>query len=178
MTDFANTSHATLEALAAALAQAVQERRDLQLQLRARLLEAAAAILPELRAASARERDHQDALYSVVSAEPALFQRPRTRTVHGIKYGWVLGKSSIQIPDEDKTLKLIRAKVPAEQAALIIRVKESVDRHAVLDLSAQDLRRLGIVQVPGQDSPFVSLPKDAVDRLVDTLISETRQEAA
>lgn len=63
--------------------------------------------------------------------------------------------------------------MPEEQATLLVRVTEKVDRRAVLDLSAKDLRALGIRQLPGLDVPLVSLPKDDVDRLIDTLLAET-----
>ena len=164
-------THPALEALAERYAQAADARRDRQAALRARLLHAASELLPALRAASAAERDAHDALLAAVTAAPDLFVRPRTRTVHGVKYGWQTGKASIDIPDEARTLRLIRTKLPEDQQVLLIRVKEAVERRAVLDLTAQDLRRLGIVQVPGQDAPLVSLPKDAVDKLVDTLLA-------
>jgi hypothetical protein len=170
--------HPTLEALAAAYAQAVDARRDRQAALRARLLAASLDLVPALRAASAAERDAHDALLAAVTATPDLFRRPRTRTVHGVKYGWQAGKASIAIPDEAKTLALIKQKLPPEQQVLLIRVKESVERRAVLDLTAQDLRRLAITQVPGQDAPLVSLPKDDIDKLVDTLLAASAGEDA
>lgn len=172
----ATLGHPALEALAAAYAQAVDARRDRQAALRARLLAATLDLVPALRAAVASERDARAALFAAVEAAPGLFVRPRTRSHHGVKYGWAQGKASIEIPDEAKTLELIRKKLPPEQQVLLIRVKEAVERRAVLDLTAQDLRRLGIVQVPGIDAPLVQLPKDPADKLVDTLLSETEAE--
>lgn len=170
------TTHAELEGLAAAYAAAVAQRRERVMELRRRLFDAAADLLPALRAAAAAERDGRETLLSAVTDSPDLFARPRTRNAHGIKYGWQTGKASIDIPDEARTLKLIRTKLPPEQQELLIRVREAVERRAVLDLTAQDLRRLAIIQVPGVDAPLVSLPKDATDKLVDTLIAESAGE--
>lgn len=169
-------SHGLLEQLAAELAHAVEARRALVGQLRQALMATAAPLLPTLRLATASERDARATLLQAVTDAPALFARPRTRNAHGIKYGWQLGKPSIDIPDEARTVKLIRAQVAAEQALLLIRVTEKVDRRAVLDLSAKDLRRLGIRQVEAQDAPLVALPKDDLDKLVDTLLTETAGE--
>jgi hypothetical protein len=180
MTDFVprwttgdDISHRLLEALANELAQAAESRRTLVGQLRQELMTAAAPLLPALRTATAAERDAKSTLLQAVTDAPGLFAKPRTRNAHGVKYGWALGKPSIDIPDEARTLRLIRAKVPEEQATLLVRVTEKVDRRAVLDLSAKDLRALGIRQLPGLDVPLVSLPKDDVDRLIDTLLAET-----
>ena len=171
-------SHPLLEGIAAEYAWAVETRRDLVGRLRQALLEAAAPLLPKLRAATADERDARASLLGAVTAAPNLFAKPRTRNAHGIKYGWALGKPSIAIDDEARTLKLIRTKVPEDQQVLLIRVKETVDRRAVLDLSAKDLRTLGIRQIDGVDAPLVVLPKDDLDRLVDTLLAETAGEEA
>lgn len=171
-------SHRLLEELAEDYAQVVETRRRLTGLLRRALMDAAAPLLPGLRTATADERDARATLLQAVSDAPALFARPRTRNAHGIKYGWALGKPSIAIDDEARTLKLIRTKVPEDQQVLLIRVKETVDRRAVLDLSAKDLRTLGIRQIDGVDAPLVVLPKDDLDRLVDTLLAETAGEEA
>ncbi len=170
--------HRLLEGLAAGYSQAVETRRALVVGLRQAVLDAAIPHLPGLRVATADERDARATLLQAVSDAPALFARPRTRNAHGIKYGWALGKPSIAIDDEARTLKLIRTKVPEDQQVLLIRVKETVDRRAVLDLSAKDLRTLGIRQIDGVDAPLVVLPKDDLDRLVDTLLAETAGEEA
>jgi hypothetical protein len=172
-------THQTLEGMAAELASAVECRRALTAALRRRLLEVADQMAPPLREAAAAERDYRAALLSAVQDMPELFAKPRTRQAHGIKYGWQTGKPSIEIPDEARTIKLIREKVDPAQAVLLIRVKESVDKKAVLDLTAKDLRLIGIRQVDGTDAPLVSIPKDGVDALVDALLAEsTPQEAA
>lgn len=171
-------THQELEGMAAELATAVECRQRLTVALRQRLLAVAAELAPALREAAGAERDCCDALLEAVRGAPDLFAKPRTRTVHGIRYGWQLGKPSIEIADEAKTIKRIRETVNAAQQELLIRVTERVDRRAVLDLTAADLRRLGIRQLPGEDLPVVSLPKDGVDRLVETLLAEQAEVTA
>jgi hypothetical protein len=167
------TTHQSLEGMAAELASAVECRRALVSALRRRILDVAEEMAPPLREAAGAERDCRAALIDAVTGAPDLFHKPRTRTAHGIKYGWTTGKPSIEIPDEAKTIRLIREKVDAAQQELLIRVKESVDKRAVLDLTAKDLRMIGVRQIVGEDEPLVSVPKDAVDKLVETLLAES-----
>lgn len=173
-----DVTHQTLEGMAAELASAVECRRALTAALRRRLLEVRDELAPALREATASERDCKAALLGAVEIAPHLFRAPRTRQSHGIKYGWQTGKPSIEIPDEAKTIKLIREKVDEAQQALLIRVSEKVDKRAVLDLTAKDLRMLGIRQLDARDTPLVTIPKDEVDRLVDALLAEAEQEDA
>lgn len=173
-----DVTHQTLEGMAAELASAVECRRALTAALRRRILEVRDELAPALREATGAERDCKAALLAAVESAPHLFRQPRTRLSHGVKYGWQTGKPSIEIPDETKTIRLIREKVDEAQQALLIRVTEKVDKRAVLDLTAKDLRMLGIRQVEASDTPLVSIPKDEVDRLVDALLAESEREEA
>lgn len=167
------TTHQILEGMAAELASAVECRRALVGALRRRILEVAEEMAPPLREAAGAERDCRAALLEAVTGAPDLFHKPRTRNAHGIKYGWSVGKPSIEIPDEAKTIRLIREKVDAAQQELLIRTTERVNKRAVLDLTAKDLRLIGVRQIIGQDEPLVSIPKDSVDALVETLLAQS-----
>lgn len=165
-------THQTIEGLAAEYASAVEGRRALTAALRRRLLEVADELAPALREATAAERDCRAALVSAVEAAPELFAKPRTRTVHGVKYGWQTSKPRIEIPDEPRTLRLIREHVDPAQQELLIQVRESVSKTAVLDLEARWLRKLGIVQHGGEDGVVVKPVQDAADKLVSVLLAE------
>lgn len=165
-------SPAELEGLAAEYASAVESRRRLTDALRTRMLAAAAAILPALREATAAERDCRAALAAAVEMTPALFIKPRTRTAHGVKYGWQTGKARIEIADEARTIKLIRKHVEPAQQELLIHTQERVSKPAVLDLEARWLRLLGIVQHGGEERVVVKPIQDAADALVGALLAD------
>lgn len=167
-------THEALAGLAEEYASAVLARQQLVTDTRARLAAIAAEMAPALRAALAAERDARDTLAGAVEGAPDLFARPRTRTTHGIRYGWQTGKARIEIPDEAETIKRIE-RLPQGQGELLLQRKVSVYKPACLDLTAADLRRLGIRQIEGEDSVVVRVMDDATDRLVDALLADVSE---
>lgn len=165
-------THQVLEGMAAEYASAIECRRALEGALRRRLMAVADELAPALREAAGAERDCRDALISAVEDAPHLFGKPRSRTVHGIKYGWQAGKDRIEIPDEPRTIHLIRSRIDPAQQELLISRKESVYKPAVLDLTAKDLRLIGARQIPGDDSVICKPISDSVDALVNTLLAD------
>lgn len=169
------SNHEALAGLAEEYASAVLARQQLVTATRKRLAEIAAEMAPALREAVTAERDCRDDLAAAVECAPELFHRPRTRTTHGIRYGWQTGKARIEIPDEAETIKRVE-KLPQGQGELLLQRKVSVYKPACLDLTAADLRRLGIRQIEGEDSVIVKVMDDAVDKLVDALLADASEE--
>ncbi len=112
------------------------------------------------------------ALSAAIAASPELFQRPRTVIMHGVRLGIVKSRGELAWDDEAQVIRRIRQQLPSDQAELLIRVKESVAKAAVYDLSAVDLKRLGI-RIEG-DGDVVTI-KDAagdLDKWLDALLAE------
>ena len=168
-------THEALAGLAEEYASAVLARQGLVTAIRNRLAQVAAELAPALREALAAERDCRDTLAAAVEGAPHMFARPRTRTVHGVRYGWQTGKAKIEIPDEAETIKRIE-RLPEGQGELLLQRKVSVYKPACLDLTAGDLRRLGIRQITGEDSVIVKVVDDATDKLVDALLADAAPE--
>ncbi len=101
-----------------------------------------------------------------------LFDKPRTRIMHGVRVGFMKQRGQIVMDDETTVIKRIREKLPADQAELLIRVRESVHKPAVYDLIAADLKRLGIVINNDEDVPFIKPTAGDIDKLVDALLAE------
>jgi hypothetical protein len=172
---------APLEVLAQEYAQAVENRRALTAGLRRMILRLTDEIAPAIREAVGAEAGCKAALEHGIADNPELFVRPRTVVAHGIKYGFQMLKGRIEIPDEADTIRRIESSVPPEQAALLIRVTKAIHKPAVLDLSAGDLRRLRIIQHPGEDQIVVKPVSDAADKLVAAVLTEAEariEEAA
>ena len=107
-----------------------------------------------------------------VAAHPELFADRRTREFAGIKVGYHKLKGRVIVDDEAATIARIRNLLPAEQAELLIRVRENVHKPAVYDLTAGDLRRLGIRIDADTDTIVVRPVDDALDKLVDALLAD------
>jgi hypothetical protein len=167
------------------LAQRHSEHRaglsDRVIALKAKIDALTREALPAIRSAVQMAADSRDALRAEIEAHPEAFERPRTRTLHGLRCGYMAGKAKIEIPDEAETLRRIRELLPAEQAELLIAVTERVDKRAVGELSAADLKRLRIRIEPGLDEVYIRPADSAVDKLVAALLKDAErleQEAA
>lgn len=121
---------------------------------------------------AAKEAD----LRAAIEASPELFGKPRTRVLHGVKVGITKSKGKVEIPDEEKTIDRIRKLLPEDQAELLINVKEKVDRSVVSDITAADLKRLGI-RIAEIDDAVVIRPVDsALDKLISALLADIPDE--
>ena len=120
-------------------------------------------------------------LLAAVESSPALFRRPRTWLLSGIRVGWRKRPGRIEFDDEAATINAIRRKLDSEAAARLIRVSEKVVRGALSELSARDLMRIGALAVEADDEP-IAIPADGeIDKLVAALLDggePAEQEAA
>ena len=119
----------------------------------------------------------KDALREAGEANPALFEKPRTRTLHGIRLGYKKGRGQISWADGNKVVSLIRRYFP-EQADTLIRVTESPVKPALNNLSTGDLRRIGVTVIEAGDEVFIKPVDGEVDKLVDALLKDDEAVAA
>ena len=123
-----------------------------------------------IRRLVAAAKSERDALRALVAQSPDAFERPRKRSFHGTIVGYERARGSVVLDDEARTIRLIRQLLPPEQAELLVRVRESVHRPAVYDLTAADLRRLGISIEGAGDAVVIRDALSEVDRLVEALL--------
>lgn len=162
---------------------AYRSRRDTLRMLAAQVNDAIEAIkrqhLTGLRAALAEVAAAESALREAVQASPAeLWRRARTRVVHGVKVGWSKARGRVEFDDEAKVIERMRRLLPAEQASLLIRVRESVHKPAVYDLTGADLRRLGISVSDDCDSVVVKDIESELDRALQALLAQIAEAEA
>lgn len=121
-----------------------------------------------------------DELRAAIEAAPQLFDKPRTRVLSGVKVGITKQRGQVEMDDESKVIERIRTLLPAEQAELLIRVRESVQKSAVYDLTAADLKRLGIRITDDCDQVLIKPADSEVDKLVNSLLKDAEriEEAA
>lgn len=125
--------------------------------------------LPQIKAAIEGGADAWKALESMVLAHPELFDKPRKLTAHGITFGYEKGKGGLEIDNPDRTVELIRRHLP-DQADVLITVRESPVKTALAQLSAAELKRVG-VEVKGTGDVVVIRPADGeIDKVVRALV--------
>lgn len=125
--------------------------------------------MDDLRTTLREAADAHDALRRAIDSHPERFERPRTVTLHGIKFGMQKGKGRVEILDANRTVALIRKHFP-ERVDELIEVFHVPRKDAIGLLPAADVKRIG-ASVAGADDQIVIRPADsAVDKAVAALI--------
>ena len=127
--------------------------------------------------ATVAERQH--ALKAALEDSKGLFVKPRTMVLHGIKIGFQKGKGKIEWEDDDQVVKLIRKHFP-EQADLLIKIIEKPVKDALQQLTAAELKRLGITVEETGDRVLIKSMNSEIDKFVDALLKdeEPKEDAA
>jgi len=157
----------------AKLAEAVQTLND-------EIVAAKKMHLPAIKRALAKAAERQAELQALIETAPALFVKPRTVILHGVRCGFVKSKGVIEIPDSARTVALIRRYLP-EQAETLIRTVEQPHKPSLAQLSVADLKRIGCTVAETGDEVVIKAVDSEVDKMVDALLKdavETEAEAA
>lgn len=132
-------------------------------------------LLTGVRNALARSRDAYDALHEAVEGAPALFEKPKTRTLHGVRVGFMKQRGKL-LWEDDRTLVDALRKVLGDEAESYIRTTEKPIAARLQDLPARDLRRLGVTVTDDTDVVVIKTADDALDKFIDALISDDKIE--
>lgn len=161
-----------IEGLARAYADAYAELGDDVAVLENSIREIRRKMLPRIKRAADKAAQAKQSLTAAVESAPALFVKPRTRLLHGIKVGFAKQKGTVELGDEAAVIRRIRKLLPEDQAELLIRTQESVHKQAVYDLSVEDLKRLGISITNDSDRVVVKVADSDIEKLVDALLKD------
>ena len=122
-------------------------------------------------------KDAEAELHTAVEGAPELFVRPRTLTIAGVKVGFQKGKGKISFDDADKVVALIERHLP-ELAETLVQVTKKPVKDALLNLSVDDLKRIGCRVTGTGDQVVIKDTTSDVDKLVEALLKEDEEEAA
>lgn len=131
--------------------------------------------IKRLKKAVAEAAEQHDALQALIEAAPGCFVRPRSVIFHGIKLGFQKGKGKIEWADPDQVVRLIKKHYP-EQADVLIATSEKPVKEALANLTAAELKKLGISVTDGGDAVFIKPADSAVDKMVDALLKDATAE--
>ena len=147
--------------------ESLRERVD---EIRERQMQAGRRLLPGLKQRAAAASAARDELREYIEARPELFERPRTRALHGVKLGrrQLPGKLVI---DEAAAPGLIKRFLPDHYKALV-KVETKLVKAAVKNLKPAMLERIGGQIAELGDETVIAVPKSAVDKLVEALLAD------
>jgi hypothetical protein len=115
--------------------------------------------------------EKQSHLKAAVEESSALFVKPRTMVLHGIKIGFQKEKGKISWTDNDQVIKLIKKHLP-EQADVLIKTTEKPVKDALLNLPTADLKKIGCTVSETGDQVVIKSTDSEIDKFVDTLLKE------
>lgn len=132
--------------------------------------------IPALKRRIAEVSAAREELKNAIEDSPELFQKPKTRAFDGVKVGYRKAKGKITVADVEKTITLIRKHLPEFAKALIV-TKENVDKAALGNLKAKDMKRIGAELTDDTDEVVISTAASDIDKLVDALLDGEEEDA-
>ena len=131
--------------------------------------------MARIKAAVNKAADTSDELLQLVTESPELFTKPKSVTFHGIKLGYQKEKGKIEFDDPEKVIKLIRKHYP-ELAETLIITEETPAKKALNNLSAEQLKKIGVTVTSDTDVVFIRPADSDVDKMVTALIKGATAE--
>ena len=148
----------------AEVSEDIRERRRAAVKARLRALQTRVAAVAEAK----------DTLREAIADAPELFTKPRTRALDGIKVGYRKLPGRVAC-DEARAIAQIRKRLP-DQAGNLVRVKETLNRSALLQLDSKTLAGLGVAVTDVDDEIVIKAASTDLDRLVDALLADGETE--
>jgi hypothetical protein len=125
----------------------------------------------------ARAKDCASSLQAAIEEAPEHFTKPRTITMHGIKVGFRKGEGKLSFDDVDKVVALIEKHLPELAETLIVSTKKPV-KDALLNLSVEQLKKIGCKVTGTGDQVVIKDTTSDVDKLVAALLAEDEEVEA
>lgn len=147
-----------IEELAAAHADALAGLEKAVATIDAAQRAAVRRYLSVLWIATARVGETEKALSQAIEANRTLFEKPRTRLLHGLRVGLRKQKGEILFDDPERVVALIRRRLP-DLFGSLVKVTETPVRDALARLPARDLQKLGVEVANDTDAAFVKCPR-------------------
>lgn len=116
-----------------------------------------------------------DKLLALVSDSPKLFVKPKSAVLHGIKLGYKKETGKISFEDGDQVVALIHKRLP-ELADVLIVTEEKPSKVAMNNLTAEQLKKIGVTVTSDSDVAFITEPSSGVDKIVNALLKGVSEE--
>ena len=167
----------TIAELCRVYAAALDAMEDLAEQIRDERRAAVKRRLRRLKTCIAGAAAAKTELRAAITANPGLFDKPRTRAFEGIKVGWRKLPGRFEFADEARVIARVRERL-ADREAAIIRVKHSLDKAALKRLDGRELKAIGVSLVESDDEVVISEASSDLNALIDALLDDAVEETA
>jgi predicted ATPase len=121
--------------------------------------------------------EQHDKLLAMIEENPALFTKPKSTVQHGLKFGFRKGTGGLEFEDGEQVVKLIRKHFP-EQFDTLVNTTEKPAKKALAELTAAELKKLGVTVEDTGEVPFIKPADSAVDKLVEQLLKSATEESS
>lgn len=132
--------------------------------------------IPGIKRAVAKAAEAEAALRALIEAHPDCFTKPKTQVFSGVKVGFQKGKGTISFEDADAVVARIKKHLP-DQADVLIKLKETPIKDALAQLSATDLKKIGVTVSEAGDQVVIKPVDSEVDKMVDALLKDATEAA-
>lgn len=164
-----------IEQLTEAFANALQDADEVRIEIEDEVARIKRRHLARLRRRAAKAKDAHAALLNAIKESPALFERPKTRTFHGIKVGYRKQPGALSWADDEKVIAKIKQHF-GTQTDVLIKTTEKPVRDALAQLPADSLKRLGITVVATGDEPVIKSVIGDLEKLIEAIVGEVGDE--
>lgn len=130
--------------------------------------------LPTIKTSVNAVMIRQAELKAALDESKALFMKPKTIILHGIKVGYQKAKGKISWADDAQVVRLIKKHLP-DQADVLIKVTEKPIKDALINLPAADLKKIGVTVADTGDQTVIKSTDGEIDKFVDALLKDETQ---
>ena len=130
--------------------------------------------LPAIKKAAAATMEKQSLLKAAIEEAPALFVKPKTLVIHGVKLGFRKQKGEASWQNQEAVIKLIKKHFPLE-AEILIKTTEKPIKTALLGLPGSDLKKLGVTVTNDTDEVVIKSTDSDIDKLVGALLKDDEE---
>ena len=125
--------------------------------------------VPQVRRAARHLASIRSELITALESSRDLFEKPRTRTIEGVKIGFRRGKAAYRWDSDDTLIARIKKHLPPEVAHVLIRKVEKPVATAIAGLTPTELKAIGVTCTEPSDDPFVTVDRESL-QAIETLV--------
>lgn len=133
--------------------------------------------LPGIKNSVQTVMEKQEDLKVALEESRMLFIKPKTIVLHGVKVGFQKSKGKLSWNDDAQVIKLIKKHFP-DQEDVLIKKTEKPSKDALLNLSAENLKKIGVTISETGDVVVIKSTDSEIDKFVESLLKEDDPEKA
>jgi len=133
--------------------------------------------IPAIKRKVAAVAERQAVLKAAIEESEGLFKKPRTMIIHGIKVGFQKAKGEMKWFDVNQVVRLIKKHFP-DLVETLIKTTETPVKAALGQISAADLKRIGVTIEADGDVVVIKGTDSEIDKFVEALLKDDEQAEA